>query len=960
MDNNHWLTSITNKANVSETLLEVIQDTDKLKVEINNISANDGNVNIELLQFVSTFSVHQQLEREKQLLVSKLSKETDSKTFQELSEEYERKSTEQKEFIKEVLLSANAYTQVRSTTAIANSALLFFSGDIKEAFESIDAKELESTQSKLLESIKIRLELQKAYRSIEDNANEFQIKGQLTILNYDIAEPNDRLQKAIFYMERGKISASKTSNKEFTASYSFKYASFLNDHFAYDSAVKNYLDALEVRKTNTFKNQESNEINIATILNNLGNLYKNTSNYKEAESSHLEALHMRRERMHAGEPKSFDNLAMSYHNLATLYAEINETEKVENHYLESIALRRTLVEIDPNTYLAELALSLNNIAIFYRDQKQFKKALEYHNEAIEARRELCQHDKDKHLSDLSVSLHNIGIVYMDVQDFEASARAFDEALVIRRALASKNPVVYNVQLANTIGQIAALKNKTGQPQEAIKLSEEAIEIAESLAKQNPVAHSLNHWVLLQNHATYLQSNQNYKDSEAYFNKAFKMFSQISSPYHLNTKLSILNSMTGLYLTLRQKDKALDFSAKAIKFIGNHQEEHFEKLSVADSYSTFAQINEGENKGEKVKEAYAQAISYLNKADLSSPNALVKAAKIYLASALYLEKSNFFSEAISNYKLSGEQFKKLVQLGKPEHNYELGINYFSIAMCHKQLGDLVEAESYVGKAIRVSEKILEPDSSNLFKDLVDYYFQFGFIKKKNNKLIGAEKAYLESLSFAEKSGAYPYPNATLGSIWNNIGNIQKLQERWTEAENSYLQAIAIRNDLVKQHRENYLPSVEAVMQSLVEIYFKNNEFEKAESLYKDLMAILEELVPKNTHRYLPNLISTLNEFAQLYLQNDDYQTAEHYFNEAFRIGNNPKLITDLRSYLNLLAETQLNLAKFYQKNIPHQERSIAFAQAISNTLKPHSQLDIVKKYLEEVNDVMEYWNESHIE
>jgi len=112
---------------------------------------------------------------------------------------------------------------------------------------------------------------------------------------------------------------------------------------------------------------------VATILNNLGVLYRSEGDYDAAEPLYKRSLGIREKALGPDHPE----VATSLNNLGVLYASKGDHEKAEPLYKRALAIREK--ELGPNH--PEVAVTLSNLAVLYRVVHREKEAFELEKRA---------------------------------------------------------------------------------------------------------------------------------------------------------------------------------------------------------------------------------------------------------------------------------------------------------------------------------------------------------------------------------------------------------------------------------------------------------------------------------------------------------------------------------------------------------------------------------------------------
>ena len=115
----------------------------------------------------------------------------------------------------------------------------------------------------------------------------------------------------------------------------------------------------------------------------LGLYLYNQKQYHLVEDYYVKALEAYRERA-KNFPFSFNigNVATTLNNLGNLHDDLNRPKEAEEEYKEALKIYRELAKDNPEAYIDYVATTLNNYALLYAKQKNFHKAIDTIDEAI--------------------------------------------------------------------------------------------------------------------------------------------------------------------------------------------------------------------------------------------------------------------------------------------------------------------------------------------------------------------------------------------------------------------------------------------------------------------------------------------------------------------------------------------------------------------------------------------------
>ena len=231
-----------------------------------------------------------------------------------------------------------------------------------------------------------------------------------------------------------------------------------------------------------------------------------------------------------------------------------------------------------------------------------------------------------------------------------------------------------------------------------------------------------------------------------------------------------------------------------------------------------------------------------------------------------------------------------------------------------------------KAIEVAEKLTwyysDPDNKADEYDLGRLYNLLGVLYDLQNRFEEAEEYYLAAIEIMKRlveKNADAYEPA-LAASYNNAGNFYSGQGQSDKAEKYYLAAIEIRERLVKRNAEAYEPNLAMSYNNAGVFYKKQGQSEKAEKYYLAAIEIRERLVKKNAEVYEPDLAGSYGAAGVFYHEQGQPEKAEKYYLDAIEIYERlveknadvyePELATLYYNY-HLLKEDKTYLDKAYE-------------------------------------------------
>ena len=307
---------------------------------------------------------------------------------------------------------------------------------------------------------------------------------------------------------------------------------------------------------NKSKNKSKDyESDVAKTLNNLALLYSNTQRFSESESMYLEVLKIRR-RLAENDPDTHEpGLAMTLNNLALLYSNTQRFTQSEPLQLEALEIQRRLAKSDPQAYEPDLAMTLNNLAVLYSNTQRISESMKLHLEVLEIYRRLAEDNPQAYEPVLGTTLNNLANLYDNTQRFTESEPIRLEALAIFRRLVASAPQIYEPVLAMTLNNLAILYKNTQRLAESETLFLEALDIYKSLGKDIPKTHDLEFAKALIELADLYYSTKRSEESEALYLEALEIFKRLEMDAPQTYDHGLVATLSGLAV-LYYKDQRL--------------------------------------------------------------------------------------------------------------------------------------------------------------------------------------------------------------------------------------------------------------------------------------------------------------------------------------------------------------------------------------------------------------------
>jgi eukaryotic-like serine/threonine-protein kinase len=325
--------------------------------------------------------------------------------------------------------------------------------------------------------------------------------------------------------------ATQFDNEEAKASIEHSMGIAYSDLNKLDEALKNFQDALAIRKKLGLQR------GIASTLNEIAYLQDSMGHPEAAQASYKESLAAYQS---IGDKHGTAMVLMNLGSSDTDHAKYEEALKLTN---DALAVYRDLGDE------AKQAICLNNIGTIRYYMGQFQDSLAYHQQAYQIREKL------KLTSDMAESLHNLAEMNVKLGQYDTAMNQYLKALEIRRASNDQDAVAVN---SSGVGALYAEQGKYGPALSALQESLKDFQQANDES-----------WLMVEAKARYgnvLSEVGRWDEGRTNIEDAVKLATQVKNDTVLSQALNYLGDSyfyQGEYGDAKQQyDRALQVANKA--------------------------------------------------------------------------------------------------------------------------------------------------------------------------------------------------------------------------------------------------------------------------------------------------------------------------------------------------------------------------------------------------------------
>jgi len=314
------------------------------------------------------------------------------------------------------------------------------------------------------------------------------------------------------------------------AEYLQKWGNAASDAGLYDESQIALEKCLAIRERLLPKD----DIDLATTLNNLAELYRSQGKYEKAEPLYQKSLGIWETKLGKDHP----DVATSLNNLAMLYMSQGKYEEAEPLYQKSLGIWETKLGKDH----PDVATSLNNLAELYRAQGKYEEREPLYQRSLG----IWETKLGKDHPHVAQSLNNLAELYRAQGKYEEAEPLYQRSLGIWETKLGKD----HPHVSQSLNNLAELYRAQGKYEEAEPLFQRSLGIRETkLGKDHPdVATSLN------NLSNLYYSQGKYEEAEPLLQRSLGLYEKALGKDHPHVAIT-LNNLAALYKSQGKYEEA---------------------------------------------------------------------------------------------------------------------------------------------------------------------------------------------------------------------------------------------------------------------------------------------------------------------------------------------------------------------------------------------------------------------
>lgn len=544
----------------------------------------------------------------------------------------------------------------------------------------------------------------------------------------------------------------------------FDAALFMQSQHQYDKALKCYENILVVFRQLSEKDPNVYMPDVATTLNNIGNLFSDKNEMSNARHAYEEALRIRRILCEKNPDVYLPDVAHALNSWGLFLSRNNDMIDAKKAYEEAILINTLLSDKQPDVYLPFLATNLNNLANLLFAQNDIITAKKNYEKALQINRDFGQKEPDLYLPVIGTSLINLGLLLESQKENHNASQLFEEALQIYRQLVKKNPDKYMPVLAMSLNVFGNFLQRQNEMSAARQSFEEALSINRKLAGNDPdvylpaVAETLNNLGLLSH-------NQN---------------DIIAAKQAFEEELLIYR---------RLADKNPDVYL----------------LTLASGLNNIGNLLRDENELNSAKLAYEEALSINRRLSEKNPDIyLPEVAMILNNLGNLLHDQNEMNTAKQAFEEALLIYRKVAEKNPGEHKLSVAANLINLGNLLYDLNELDSAKKAFDESLQIYRQFSETNQDECLPHMVTVLDHLGNLLLINNEIIDAKQAFDEALQIRRQlAGKYPDEYLPeLSATLNNYGNWLMTINDLSGAKKAFLESLQIYQQLAENEPDPF--------------------------------------------------------------------------------------------------------------------------------------------------------------
>ena len=568
----------------------------------------------------------------------------------------------------------------------------------------------------------------------------------------NVIEPIDyNFRRFIEFGEEIKSDTTLENKKKILLHLGIKYQ-ILNRFKESKQSLNSYIFLITKLYSRNKKKYQEAKLN---ALINLGNLYDKINKYREAEASHLQALEICEERLARSNninPKI--QLAIILQNLGNTQINLKHFDAAEKSYNRSLNLWYEIAKKQKITCSEKIATGLNNLAGLYLQIGKYPEADIKLKESIDILSKLMEKNPGKYEPEYIMYLANLGLICLSLNNYLEAEKILLESYNRLEFFFKINPDAFCRDIVSILESLITLYQTTSRIREAEHYAKESEKYLEFLVKQCSYAYlpiQASNYTTLGDICCNLnkpaESLEYLRKSQNILNKLYEK----TPDYYITDQLYLKNVKGGIFLKIHNYQETKREWCQVLEILRNLIKEDENAYII---HLNAALINLGHllylhNEFDISQKFFNECLINRRKLVYQCKDAhlddlihiLNSLGNLYVKMKVKAEPEILFSEAINIYEVLIPSKKEIFQKNYAETLQNFGNYYISI-------NKPIEAKIKLDEAYKIRKQRCILDNDLYLDELVETLLKLAELFILDKKYEEAEKCLCESKKHCE--------------------------------------------------------------------------------------------------------------------------------------------------------------------------------------------------------------------
>lgn len=393
-----------------------------------------------------------------------------------------------------------------------------------------------------------------------------------------------------------------------------KKAILLQNLYQWKDSLCFFKSAVDILRSLFMKDRQKYAKDLASTLNNYGNMLKSSYLINEALIVYKEALGIYKKYLIINIDNN-QSVAILLTNLGTIVFDQYQWNVALEYYSEAEKIYDSMKEDKAKIFLFEISILQCNIGYLHHQMKHWDIARKYYEKCLTILKGLVNEETHLYEPNLANILTKFGDLYRDLDDWKLALSFYEEALRILRNLPDKNSLFIINGLAVVLNSLGVVYWRNKKEVEARSCYDESLTLFEELEKVNPKIHQKEISMVHNNFGILLLSLKKWNEAQTHLELALEIRKTLASKYPeifnydvAQTHNNLGNLFRDMYLT-KEATKNYIEALKIRRILADKNLEAFGS-ELAQTLYDFSKLQKNNKQPEESLKLLEEALSIL--------------------------------------------------------------------------------------------------------------------------------------------------------------------------------------------------------------------------------------------------------------------------------------------------------------------------------------------------------------